>query len=1092
MRIVPLQSDPCPARLSVSDLFERIQRALGATYRIERELGGGMSRVFVAEDVGLGRRVVLKVLPPEMASGVNGQRFAREIRLAAQLQHPHIVPLLAAGSADDLPYYVMPYVEGESLRARLARDGELPLADVVKLLREVLDAVEYAHRHGVVHRDIKPDNILLAGNHAMVADFGVAKALVDATSDVRLTSTGIAVGTPAYMAPEQIAAEPNVDQRADIYAIGALAFEMVTGLQPFRGATTQAVLAAHMSQPAPSLATLRRSSPAALDTIVLRCLEKRPADRWQTAGEIIPHLDSLASVVSTPAASARTAAAPVPAPEPAPEPAPVPAPLNAPKPDREPHSWRWAVLFGLASVAVLALAWILVQSLALPDWVFQGAIGLLVAGVPIMLLTSARERQRAAALEAPTPVGLARLFTWRRSIQGGVLAFAGLGMLTAAFMTSRALGIGPGATLMSAGVLAPRDRIVIADFTNRTDDSTLALTVTQLLRIDLAQSPSISVMEPGQVSMVLERMQRDRATDVTPDVAQEIATREGIKAYLAGEILPVGSGFVVTARLVSPSTGDALVTLRQEVASPDELMDAVDRLSSKLREEIGESLRSVRADPPLEQVTTASLPALQLYAEATRAADRTGYDQAISLLQQAVQLDTSFAMAWRRLGMYATNPGQGPIVRAMGDTAIRRAYALRSRLPERERLFVEASYATVVEPDFSGVDAAYSAIIAKYPNDATALNNLAAMRERMGRDREAIDLYRRAIATRMAPALTYANAIVFLGSRGRFAEADSVVAQLREDFPESSELTDAVVALSSARQDFQAADSVARVMIGRSPRERVVGHRMLATIAALHGRPGEAARERRNAMRVEQQRGQMSAADAELVLELDDTRWNADYAVHPEPLIRRLDALWAWNRELTASRPRILRRHLPFAIAYARLGATERAQAIVNEFRGMMSDRDYPAVAARMMSYVASANIALAAGRPDDALSSLREGCSVLGAGYGICRDLAFVEGAEAQDKAGRTDSAIVAYRRFVEHRGVRQFGPPGTYDAVTPQIAPAWRRLGELFEAKGDKQQAIEAYEAFLQFWRDAEPELQPIVRDVRERVNRLRRATG
>ncbi|HMN10552.1 MAG TPA: serine/threonine-protein kinase, partial [Gemmatimonadaceae bacterium] len=294
----------------MSDLFERIQRALGATYRIERELGGGMSRVFVAEDVGLGRRVVLKVLPPELASGVNGQRFAREIRLAAQLQHPHIVPLLAAGSADDLPYYVMPYVEGESLRARLARDGELPLADVVKLLREVLDAVEYAHRHGVVHRDIKPDNILLAGNHAMVADFGVAKALVDATSDVRLTSTGIAVGTPAYMAPEQIAAEPNVDQRADIYAIGALAFEMVTGLQPFRGATTQAVLAAHMSQPAPSLATLRRSSPAALDTIVLRCLEKRPADRWQTAGEIIPHLDSLASVVSTPAASARTAAAP--------------------------------------------------------------------------------------------------------------------------------------------------------------------------------------------------------------------------------------------------------------------------------------------------------------------------------------------------------------------------------------------------------------------------------------------------------------------------------------------------------------------------------------------------------------------------------------------------------------------------------------------------------------------------------------------------------------------------------------------------------------------------------------------------------------
>lgn len=501
--IVALQPDPRLARLSVPDLFDRIQSALGATYRIERELGGGMSRVFVAEDVGLGRRVVLKVLPPELASGVNGQRFAREIRLAAQLQHPHIVPLLAAGSVDGLPYYVMPYVEGESLRARLARDGEMPLANGVKLLREVLDAVEYAHRQGVVHRDIKPDNILLAGHHAVVADFGVAKAL---------------------------------------------AFEMVTGLQPFHGATTQAVLAAHMSQPVPSLTTLRPSIPVALDTIVLRCLEKRPADRWQTAGEIIPLLDSVASVVSTSAVTARAAAASVPA--------------RPREPDREPHPWRWAVVFGQTSVAVLALAWILVQSLGLPDWVFQGAIGLLVAGVPVMVLTSARERRRAAAIEAPTPVGIARLFTWRRSIQGGVLAFAGLGVLTAAFMTSRALGIGPGATLVSAGVLAPRDRIVIADFGNRTADSTLALTVTQLLRIDLAQSPSISVMEPGQVSMVLERMHRDRATDVTPEVAQEIAPREGIKAYLAGEILPVGSGFVITAKLVSSSTGDALVTLR--------------------------------------------------------------------------------------------------------------------------------------------------------------------------------------------------------------------------------------------------------------------------------------------------------------------------------------------------------------------------------------------------------------------------------------------------------------------------------------------------------------------------------------------------
>ncbi|HEY7567083.1 MAG TPA: serine/threonine-protein kinase, partial [Gemmatimonadaceae bacterium] len=242
----------------MTDLLDRLRSRLAGSYRIERELAGGMSRVFVAEDVHLARKVVLKVLPAELAGEVNQARFEREIRLAARLQHPHIVPVLAAGSADDLPYYVMPFIEGESLRARLARTGELPLGEVVRLLREVLDALEYAHRQGVVHRDIKPDNILLTGQHAVVTDFGVAKAVSDAAGEGRLTSTGIALGTPAYMAPEQIGAEPNVDHRADIYAVGALAFEMATGLPPFRSATTQGLLAAHMTQAPPSLSSLRQ------------------------------------------------------------------------------------------------------------------------------------------------------------------------------------------------------------------------------------------------------------------------------------------------------------------------------------------------------------------------------------------------------------------------------------------------------------------------------------------------------------------------------------------------------------------------------------------------------------------------------------------------------------------------------------------------------------------------------------------------------------------------------------------------------------------------------------------------------------------
>ena len=279
----------------MAELIGRLQSALGDAYRVEKELGGGgMSRVFVARDVELGRAVVVKVLPPEMAAGVNADRFRREIQLAASLQHPHIVPLLSAGRRDDLVWYTMPLIEGEPLRAKLAREGELPVPETIRLLRDVADALGYAHAHGVVHRDIKPDNVLITGHHAVVTDFGVAKALSAATGEASLTSIGVALGTPAYMAPEQAAAEPHVDHRADIYALGAMAYEMLTGAPPFAG-SAQSVLAAHVTR-TPAAVTERRSTvPPGLAALVMRCLAKKPADRWQSAVEIHQQLEVMAT-----------------------------------------------------------------------------------------------------------------------------------------------------------------------------------------------------------------------------------------------------------------------------------------------------------------------------------------------------------------------------------------------------------------------------------------------------------------------------------------------------------------------------------------------------------------------------------------------------------------------------------------------------------------------------------------------------------------------------------------------------------------------------------------------------------------------------
>jgi serine/threonine protein kinase len=325
-----------------SSLEQQLQAALGDAYVLERELGGGgMSRVFLAHESALGRRVVIKVLLPELAAGVSVERFRREIQLAAQLQHPHIVPLLSAGEAEGLPYFIMPFVVGESLRTRVSREGELPIAEMVRILRDVVSALVYAHARGVVHRDIKPDNVLLSGGVAVVTDFGVAKA-VSASSEnpavSDLTSLGVALGTPAYMAPEQATASPQTDHRADIYALGAMAYEMLTGAPPFSGRSPQAVLAAHVVEEPPPVELRRPGVPTMLASLVRECLAKRPADRPQSASDVMYALDSIA----TPTGGT--------------------APTTAILPVREietPRSRKWPLVGALATLAAFGAAAVL-------------------------------------------------------------------------------------------------------------------------------------------------------------------------------------------------------------------------------------------------------------------------------------------------------------------------------------------------------------------------------------------------------------------------------------------------------------------------------------------------------------------------------------------------------------------------------------------------------------------------------------------------------------------------------------------------------------------------------------------------------------
>ncbi len=356
----------------MDDAFDRLKTALAGSYALERELGhGGMATVYLAQDLKHRRRVAIKVLRPELASALGPERFFHEIEVAARLQHPHIVGVLDSGRTggsgsgvegqgskneaeasstldpglSTFFYYVMPYVEGETLRDRLTRSGELSVQEAVRILTEVADALGYAHRQGVVHRDMKPDNVMMSERHALVMDFGVAKAISEANRGHNLTTVGMALGTPAYMAPEQAAADPSLDHRVDIYALGVMGYELLTGRPPFSGMSAQQILAAQVTQAPEPLLARRPSCPPALAAAIMKCLEKRASDRWQSAEELLHQLEGLGTPTggTTPTTAVPAFTAPIPA-----------AASSSP---RLSALWQRSGYLGLGVVLALLVAW---------------------------------------------------------------------------------------------------------------------------------------------------------------------------------------------------------------------------------------------------------------------------------------------------------------------------------------------------------------------------------------------------------------------------------------------------------------------------------------------------------------------------------------------------------------------------------------------------------------------------------------------------------------------------------------------------------------------------------------------------------------
>ena len=1052
------------------EIREQLQRTLGNAYTLERELGGGgMSQVFLAEETALGRRVVVKVLPPGRTGDVNIERFKREIQVAARLQHAHIVPVLIAGETNGLPFYTMPFVEGDSLRARLAR-GPLSTAETISILRDVARALAYAHERGVVHRDIKPDNVMLSGGSAVVTDFGIAKAISAARDipDATLTQAGTSLGTPAYMAPEQAAGDPATDHRADLYAFGCMAYEMLVGEPPFVEKSPQQLLAAHMSKTPDPISGRRGDVPAPLASMIEQCLAKDPTERPASAADV-------ARVLDTASTDSQGALSPM---------------LLAGKG----MLGRMLAMYAVAFVAVAIVAKAAVTTIGLPNWVFPGAIIVMALGLPAILATGYVQRvvRRAAGI-TPTSGGvtsthgtLANLalkasphMSWRRTQMGGIYAVSAFVLLVGVFMLLRTLGIGPAGSLLAAGTFDSKEPVLVTDFTVTNADTSLGRVISAATKTQLQQSKVITLLSPEAVAAALSRMQRPRTSAIDVPLARELAGRNAIKAIVDGNITGVAGngGYIVTLRLVTADSLKELASFIETAKDTPGLIDVVDKLSRSLRERIGESLKDVHAAPSLAQVTTASFDALRKYTEGDRAESIEGNrNRAISLLREAVAIDSTFAEGWRRLYVVMRNAGRP---RAVTDTAILAAYRHRHGTSESERAFIEATYlsSSGENRDRAKAVAAYEEML-RLGDSVRAANNVAILLNQRREFARAETLYK--ASARLNPQLariSQPNVIVPLIFQQKFDEVDSLLTVIRPRFPENATVRRTPINLFYLRGDLagyrKAVDSV---RLQGDTLDREWAKRRHAELVLFDGRVKEFSR-----LVDEIANRNLRNADDRLDRAVDVHAFaRMDLLGQRKEVVAEVDVAVA-----AAQREGVPAGEWPyFALIdlYSAADEPQKARHWLNRYDADIKDT-FLLRLQRPGRIRVEGEVLLAEGKFAEGIAAIRRSEMLPDGPVGNCLICIPMFMSFAFDRARMADSAI----HFME-QALETYDPNRMGDIRDPVIIPLFnRRLGELYEAKGDRVKAAEYYRKVIDQWKDADPELQVIIAELRARVRRL-----
>jgi hypothetical protein len=666
-----------------------------------------------------------------------------------------------------------------------------------------------------------------------------------------------------------------------------------------------------------------------------------------------------------------------------------------------------------------------------------------------------------------------RHLTWRRAWQGGGMALGAFAALVAGFMILRALGIGPAGSLLAAGRLENKGQLIVTAFP--APDSSLSLLVTEAVRTNLGQSRLVSVMSPVAVAAALDRMQRPRTSEVTLDLAREIAQREGVKAIVDGTIRALGAGYAISIRLVTTDSLRELALYQETVGGPQDMLKAIDKLTRKLRERIGESLRDVRDSPPLEQVTTPSLEALRIYAEAARFIDMGGNPlEASERLREAVRIDTTFAMAWRKLGVALNNSG---LPRVRVDSALANAYKYRDRLTERERLLAEGTYFQLGPGrDRGRAIRAYEALLALDPTENAAANNLANILSGRRQPARAESLYKSQIDAGRATSQQYTNLVPVLFNQGKIQEAEQVTATLTQRFSSSLFAHTAPINFLYHRNQLDSLERYLKTLAANpSPVMKVNGIGGLANYSLLRGRMGDLQRYGNQAREIAATLGQPPNPVAD---SLQRAQVELGFYDDTATALRRIDATVA--RADFSRMPFDQRPYLGIAAFYANAGQPAKARTWMARWEAEATDTVMRRLLEPGRRGVQGA-IALAEQRYADALRDVWAADTTYDGPNGNCDMCVYDDIAFIHARAGAVDSAIYWYEKYL---ATPYYGRVNFESGIKPMIL---KRLGELYETAGNAEKAALNYRAFLALWDKADARLQPKVADVRQRLSRL-----